>query len=240
MEKEMSFHILGIEETKDENAVKMAYRKLLKETNPEDDPEGFKRLRTAYETAVAFAAKPDDETEPENGGGTEEKTAVDAWIDRVDECYRDVYDRADEQAWRELLEDPVCDGLDTSLEARERLLAYLMNHVYLPQKIWKLLDKNFQIVEDIEFLEEKFPKNFLNYVEYYVGHEGFIRFEYFRRRGAGEENVDGYLDHYFAVKKKTDRNEFEGCGQELDDLAAFGVWHPYEEVERLRLSLIHI
>ena len=30
MEKEMSFHILGIEETKDENAVKMAYRKLLK------------------------------------------------------------------------------------------------------------------------------------------------------------------------------------------------------------------
>ena len=50
MEKEMSFHILGIEETKDENAVKMAYRKLLKETNPEDDPEGFKRLRTAYGT----------------------------------------------------------------------------------------------------------------------------------------------------------------------------------------------
>ena len=74
-----------------------------------------------------------------------------------------------------------------------------MNHVYLPQKIWKLLDKNFQIVEDIEFLEEKFPKNFLNYVEYYVGHEGFIRFEYFRRRGVGEENVDGYLDHYFEM-----------------------------------------
>ena len=73
MEKEMSFHILGIEETKDENAVKMAYRKLLKETNPEDDPEDFKRLRTAYETAAAFAAKPDDETEPENGGGTEKR-----------------------------------------------------------------------------------------------------------------------------------------------------------------------
>ena len=53
MEKEMSFHILGIEETKDERAVKMAYMRLLKETNPEDDPEGFKRLRTAYETAAA-------------------------------------------------------------------------------------------------------------------------------------------------------------------------------------------
>lgn len=35
MEKEMSFHILGIEETKEERAIKMAYMKLLKETNPE-------------------------------------------------------------------------------------------------------------------------------------------------------------------------------------------------------------
>lgn len=30
MEKEMSFHILGIEETKDERAVKMAYMRLFK------------------------------------------------------------------------------------------------------------------------------------------------------------------------------------------------------------------
>ena len=237
MEKEMSFHILGIEETKDERAVKMAYMRLLKETNPEDDPEGFKRLRTAYETAAAFAAAPEEEGESGAGDASEEKTELDEWIDRVDACYRDVYGRTDERKWRQLLEDPVCDGLDTSLEARERLLVYLMNHVYLPQKIWQLLDKSFQIVEDIGLLEEKFPKNFLNYVEYYVEHEGFIRFEYFRRRGAGEENVDGYLDGYFAVKKKADRNEFEGCRQELDDLAAFGVWHPYEEVERLRLLL---
>lgn len=237
MEKEMGFHILGIEETKDERAVKMAYMRLLKETNPEDDPESFKRLRTAYETAAAFAAAPEEEGESGAGDASEEKTELDEWIDRVDACYRDVYGRTDERKWRQLLEDPVCDGLDTSLEARERLLVYLMNHVYLPQKIWQLLDKSFQIVEDIGLLEEKFPKNFLNYVEYYVEHEGFIRFEYFRRRGAGEENVDGYLDGYFAVKKKADRNEFEGCRQELDDLAAFGVWHPYEEVERLRLLL---
>lgn len=235
MEKEMSFHILGIEETKDERAIKMAYMKLLKETNPEDAPEGFKRLRAAYETAAAFARQQDEAVDEE--AEAEEKTETGAWLDKVAECYCDVYARADETVWKRLLEDPVCDSLDTALEARERLLAYLMNHIYLPQNIWQLLDKNFQIIDDMDVLEEKFPKNFLEYVEYYVKHEGFIRFEYFRRRGAGEENVDGYLERYFAIKKKVDRGETNGCKRELDDLAAFGVWHPYEEVERLRVML---
>ena len=49
------FHILGIEETKDEEMIRDAYRTLLKTTNPEDDPEGFKRLREAYEGAIALA-----------------------------------------------------------------------------------------------------------------------------------------------------------------------------------------
>lgn len=233
MEKEMCFHILGIEETKDERIIKTAYMKLLKETNPEDDPEGFKRLRTAYEAACSFARQQEPEEEPEE----EEKTEVERWIDRVDACYLDVARRVDPAEWAALLEDPVCDGLDTSLEAREKILTYLMNHIYLPQAIWKMLDRTFQFVEDLEALEERFPKNFLNYVAYYVEHEGFIRLEYFRRTGVGEEEVDAYLDHYFAVKKKLDRNEKEGCGQELRDLAAFGVWHPYEEVEQIRLLL---
>ena len=49
------FQILGIEQTKDERALKNAYRDKLTVTNPEDDPEGFKRLRMAYEEACRYA-----------------------------------------------------------------------------------------------------------------------------------------------------------------------------------------
>ena len=49
------FQVLGIEETKDERALKAAYRQRLSAVNPEDDPEGFKRLRTAYEEACRLA-----------------------------------------------------------------------------------------------------------------------------------------------------------------------------------------
>ena len=78
MERQMAFHILGLKETKDESAIQDAYRGLLRQTNPEDDPEGFKRLREAYEAALAWARKPEEQ---EKG----EKTDIDRWIDRTDQ-----------------------------------------------------------------------------------------------------------------------------------------------------------
>ena len=55
MNRTEAFQILGIEATKDERALKNAYREKLAVTNPEDDPEGFKLLRTAYEEACRYA-----------------------------------------------------------------------------------------------------------------------------------------------------------------------------------------
>lgn len=69
------FQILGIEQTKDERALKNAYRDKLTVTNPEDDPEGFKRLRMAYEEACRYAGTPDAE-ENEEAEPTLEETIL--------------------------------------------------------------------------------------------------------------------------------------------------------------------
>lgn len=49
------WQVLGLEPTHDQRAIKKAYRALLKEHGPEDDPEMFMRIREAYDQACDYA-----------------------------------------------------------------------------------------------------------------------------------------------------------------------------------------
>ena len=49
------WEVLGIEPTDDKTAIKRAYTKLARKTNPEDDPEGYSRLHDAYRAALDYA-----------------------------------------------------------------------------------------------------------------------------------------------------------------------------------------
>ena len=54
--EESWWEILGIEITKDKLAIKKAYAKLAHQISPEDDPDGFRRIHTAYKQAIAYAS----------------------------------------------------------------------------------------------------------------------------------------------------------------------------------------
>ena len=59
------WHILQIAPTSDERAIKRAYAKLLKTTRPDDDAEGYQRLREAFDEALAIAPYLASEAAPE-------------------------------------------------------------------------------------------------------------------------------------------------------------------------------
>jgi len=47
-----AWNLLGIEPNADKKTIKIAYARLLKKTRPDEDPEGFRRLHSAYQSAL--------------------------------------------------------------------------------------------------------------------------------------------------------------------------------------------
>ena len=82
------WHILGIAPTRDEAAIKRAYAQLLKKHRPDRDPDGFIRLREAYEMALA--------------GGEQYNTFRDATADQPPEL---LDARALRRSWRQAKSD---------------------------------------------------------------------------------------------------------------------------------------
>lgn len=54
------WNVLGLASDADSRTIKRQYAALLKKTRPDDDPEGFQRLREAYETALEWSQAPQD------------------------------------------------------------------------------------------------------------------------------------------------------------------------------------
>lgn len=235
MDMKEIFRILNIEETKDEKKILAAYRSLLKETNPEDNPTGFQRLREAYEAAISFARSSDKREEED----TVEKTEVDYWIDEFDEIYNNLYLRRDEKVWRERFKHPLCEGLDTFYEVREKLLAYFMNHSNLPHKIWLLCDEVFQIRQDIGDLLEVFPGDYIQFVLDRLEHEEFLYYEGFEYLRDIQEinNEDEFIGTYFKLRGMVEEGDEEECQELIVWLTQSGIYHPYGLVEGLRLAL---
>ena len=235
MDKKLAFQILGLSETKEEEQIRQSYLTLLKGTNPEDDPEGFKRLREAYEEALRFARQQDEEDEEEPQG------EIGLWMKRVREIYRDILLRREAENWKALFDDPVCAGLDTFLEARGQLLGFLAGHSFLPQTVWVLLDQTFHVMEDFDALKEEFHVNFLRHIEYHVNTGDFLDYSLFEAlegcEPENDEEADDYIKEYFDIKNRLENDETEGVSRKLSDMKRHGVYHPYEDVERLRLSI---
>lgn len=130
------FNTLGIEATKEEKKIKKAYRARLHAVNPEDDPDGFKRLREAYEEALKYARQ--KEEEPENLSPAEEFISV-----------RTALQKFLSENWRagvgKSFSEDICISLESGEEVRQRFLVFLMENFRLPSPVWKKIDQTFSI-----------------------------------------------------------------------------------------------
>ncbi|BCJ94266.1 hypothetical protein acsn021_18350 [Anaerocolumna cellulosilytica] len=225
---ESIWKILGIEETFDLDNIKNAYRQKLVSVNPEDDPEGFKALRSAYETALQQAKNTDTEKQSD----TETLTEYDIWIKKIEEIYSNFTKRIDTACWTEVLQEDICISLDTSSEAKERLLRFLMDNFRLPYKVWRCLEECFHITDEKEELYEKFPREFVDYVIRSVSNEEFLNYTLFE--GDEDSDYDGYISSYFKIKNSVDEGNTENFQELYTECKDYFIYHPYLMVEEAR------
>lgn len=224
---------LDIEECHDKDAITNAYREKLLITNPEDSPEAFKKLRSAYEEALYMAAEAKTTKTPE----TENLTPVEQFMQEVLKLYNHFTERLNPEKWRELLARDICHSLDTKMEVRNALLKMLMENFRLPMEIWKMLNETFSFQEDKEELLELYPADFIyNAVLYGIENELSIRLELFD--GEDDADYDQFITYYFAATRAIDDRKMDEAWEILSDMQELNIYHPYMDVLEIRIMLI--
>ena len=225
MKRTEIFQVLGIEETKDEGAIKRAYREKLTVTNPEDNPEGFKRLRTAYEEACAYAKEADEAVEEE-----EDLTPSGQWVKKVAQLYSRLDTRQDVDAWRTLLEEELFLSLEEEENCRTKLLVFLMDHFRLPTSIWKLLNEKLHIAENGAELKESFPGDFVNYIVSRC--KNGEDFDFTKFEGEQDADYDLFISHSNNCWEAICNEQLQQAEEFLKNADDLDIYHPVMELNR--------
>lgn len=220
--------ILGIAPTSDMQALKAAYHKKLAVTHPEEKPEEFQQLRTAYEKAQSLAKQ----TMQDTGDGS----PLANWTNEMKAIYNNFSRRIDVNQWQQLLQQEVSFSLASRAQAEEALLRFLMDEYYLPHAVWIHLNQFFDFTGHPEELRENYPEGFLDRVVYPgIHHPDYVRYEYFSECFGTEP--DDYLHQYFRTESSIREGTIEEAEQELQTLRQMPAKHPFTSLLTARLLI---
>lgn len=227
MEIRECFLVLGLDPVKDERQIKNAYREKLAVTNPEDDQEGFMRLRTAYEEACRYAKSP-DEAAGENV--PKDLTPSGLWVERAAQIYARLSTRCQLSLWEELFQDDIFQSLEEEENCRFKLLRFIMDHFRLPSAVWKLFDRKMNLSGDAARLRENFPADFINFVLNRCERGEDIEFDQFE--GADDADYDLFIGYYDNCWQALQEENLKEAEKLLEEASGLSIYHPAMEVCR--------
>ena len=241
MDVQKIFEILEIQETKDAETIKKAYRSKLVSVNPEDNPEGFKRLREAYEAALKYASEIID-----NADDSEADDPVSLYLKRLEQIYRSLSRRLDVSEWERLLKDELLDDLNLGEDAMWGLFRYLSEHYELPTDIWRMLNQTFRIQQEQQQFKEHLPVNFVDFMIWSCSEEAELnQFPYEQLSGSDTADYDEFMHQLNALSKLMNQEAkyqdretwLKELLQKISYLDTLHISHPRFELEKAKYAL---
>ncbi|MBO5389489.1 MAG: tetratricopeptide repeat protein [Lachnospiraceae bacterium] len=214
--------ILGCEETKDKMVLKTAYRAKLKLVNPEDDPEGFMRLRQAYEEALNYSDSQNQDVDDSEDSPL---------LTKIKELYNNYSRRIDVSEWEMLLDRDEFVALDTAEDSFDTLFRFLMEKFFLPKDVWRLFVEHFEIEERVAELAERYPENFIEYV---INNSIYDDILDYRLLECKDEYADKFLERYFELDVLIRKHDYKAQGELIDLISEMDVYHPYFEMLKIK------
>ncbi len=180
------WNFLELTPTVDTRAIKRSYARKLKQYHPEDDAEGFKKLRQAYEEALEQSRylsqnaqtnnteEPTDSIIPDDNDNDAEQSPSDntpddelsinaedvakALMDKLVAVYADFEKRADTQAWKAVFDDDSLWNLEVKQHMFFWLFDFISRHPFVPAHIYSLMKQHFYWHENHEILARNFDE----------------------------------------------------------------------------------
>ncbi|WP_216675395.1 J domain-containing protein [Brevibacillus sp. HB1.3] len=238
------WEVLEIEPTEDIPSIKKAYSQKLKVHHPEDDPEGYQRLREAYDYAMKVAKKGAiKETGPSfsdesnihiwpNPPNTVELTVetidrpeeidpVDEFMEQVEEVYSDFSSRISHEQWSKLLNNDIVWNVRLNEIVEVTLLDFLHEHRFLPKRVWESIEYCFRwrelATEDPDDRMEHFTEEFYHFYCRQLD-EPALRYTFIQH--AADLDYDVFLNKRETAYQALKENNLELAGQSLDEAYA--------------------
>ena len=109
-----------------------------------------------------------------------------------------------------------------------------MSHLKLPNKVWKAIDRTFNMVQDKKELCEVFPGEYIDYVVNLIKYENFLDYSLFD--GGPHEDYDSYIDTYFALRQAVLDEKVEEGKKLYETLTGSEIYHPFVSVEWAQMA----
>lgn len=212
------FKILGIEPIKDEKVIKKAYAAMLSKYLPEDDPEGFQKVRKAFEEAIKYSKEKESIVEKE-----EVLSPIDKFMVDFEENYKTFEKRIDPNTWEKLLDRDICFQVDTAREVRNKVLTFIMDNYYFNYEVWNVFNEFFSWSSKRDELCLEFPKNFIDFVISNINSKNSLRYEILRDC---KDNQDEFIRNYYYAINSLDYFDLYNVFQSIEKAKKICNNHP--------------